>query len=231
MAHPDDVDFSAAGTVARAHRRRGRGRLLPRHRRSGGRVRSHRSRAPRWLRSAVRNRRRRPPRSVSPRSTSSATSTAASRSTMELRHDISSVIRTVRPQVVITHSPVRNLASTYGSHPDHIAVGEAAMCAVYPDARNPFAFPGLPCARTRRLGGRRGVDPERARGERVRRHHRRARSQDRRAAVPHQPARRSRRDGGAGPRLVGVDRRWPTAWPRGRPPSRSASSTPADLHC
>ena len=66
--------------------------------------------------------------------------------TMELRHTISLVIRQVRPQVVITHSPVRSLASTYGSHPDHTATGEATMCAVYPDARNPFAFPDLPCA-------------------------------------------------------------------------------------
>jgi LmbE family N-acetylglucosaminyl deacetylase len=65
---------------------------------------------------------------------------------MQLRHDISMVIRRVRPQVVITHSPVRNLASTYASHPDHTATGEATMCAAYPDARNPFAFPGQPLA-------------------------------------------------------------------------------------
>lgn len=65
---------------------------------------------------------------------------------LQLRHDISRVIREVRPQVVITQSPVRNLASTYGSHPDHMATGEAAMCAVYPDARNPFAFTGQPCS-------------------------------------------------------------------------------------
>ena len=65
---------------------------------------------------------------------------------MQLRHDISEVIREIRPQVVITQNPVRNLDSTYGSHPDHIATGEATMCAVYPDARNPFAFPGQPCS-------------------------------------------------------------------------------------
>ena len=65
---------------------------------------------------------------------------------MLLRHDISRVIREVRPQVVIAQSPIRNLDSTYGSHPDHTATGEATMCAVYPDARNPFAFPGMPCA-------------------------------------------------------------------------------------
>ena len=66
--------------------------------------------------------------------------------TMRLRHDISAVIRDVRPQVVIAQSPLRNLDSTYGSHPDHTASAEATMCAVYPDARNPFAFPGQPCS-------------------------------------------------------------------------------------
>lgn len=63
---------------------------------------------------------------------------------LELRHDISAVIRDVRPQVVITQNPLRSLESTYGSHPDHIATGEATFAAVYPDARNPFAFAGRP---------------------------------------------------------------------------------------
>jgi LmbE family N-acetylglucosaminyl deacetylase len=66
--------------------------------------------------------------------------------TMELRHDISLVIRQVRPQVVITQSPTINITSVYGSHADHVATGQAAWTAVYPDARNPFAFPGTPCA-------------------------------------------------------------------------------------
>ncbi len=65
---------------------------------------------------------------------------------LELRHDISVVIRRIRPQVVITQLPIRNLDSTYSSHPDHLATGEATMAAVYPDARNPFAFPGRPLA-------------------------------------------------------------------------------------
>jgi len=63
--------------------------------------------------------------------------------THELRRDLSRVIRTVRPDRVVTSSPTRNLRSMYGSHPDHTAVGEATMCAVYPDARNPFAHPEL----------------------------------------------------------------------------------------
>jgi len=62
---------------------------------------------------------------------------------LELREAISRVIREVRPTVVITQSPERNLDRIYASHPDHLAAGEATMCAVYPDARNPFAFPRL----------------------------------------------------------------------------------------
>jgi LmbE family N-acetylglucosaminyl deacetylase len=56
----------------------------------------------------------------------------------ELRRDISRVIRKVRPQLVITQSPERNWERIYSSHPDHMAAGDAALMAVYPDARNPF---------------------------------------------------------------------------------------------
>ena len=62
---------------------------------------------------------------------------------LELRRDISRVIRRVRPDRVVLPSPFRDLGSMYGSHPDHTATGEAAMCAVYPDARNPWAHPEL----------------------------------------------------------------------------------------
>jgi LmbE family N-acetylglucosaminyl deacetylase len=62
---------------------------------------------------------------------------------LELRRDIARVIRQVRPQRVLTQSPQRNYERVYASHPDHLAVGEAALCAIYPDARNPFAHPEL----------------------------------------------------------------------------------------
>jgi LmbE family N-acetylglucosaminyl deacetylase len=61
----------------------------------------------------------------------------------ELRRDLSRVIREVRPQRVVSQSPERNYQRIYASHPDHLAVGEAALCAVYPDARNPYAHPEL----------------------------------------------------------------------------------------
>lgn len=63
--------------------------------------------------------------------------------TLDLRRDISRIIRMTRPRRVVTQSPLRTLDSMYRNHPDHIAAGEAACCAVYPDARNPFTFPEL----------------------------------------------------------------------------------------
>jgi LmbE family N-acetylglucosaminyl deacetylase len=61
----------------------------------------------------------------------------------ELRRDISRVIRQVRPDRMVIQSPERNWDRIYAGHPDHLAAGEAAIQAVYPDARNPFAHPSL----------------------------------------------------------------------------------------
>ena len=63
---------------------------------------------------------------------------------LKLRHDIVRMIRKHKPELVITHLPGRVLdAPMGGSHPDHLAVGEATMAAVYPDSRNPRAFRSL----------------------------------------------------------------------------------------
>jgi LmbE family N-acetylglucosaminyl deacetylase len=63
--------------------------------------------------------------------------------TMDLRRDISRVIRQVRPDRVVCQSPDRNFQRIFASHPDHLAAGEATLCAVYPDSRNPFTFTEL----------------------------------------------------------------------------------------
>ena len=64
--------------------------------------------------------------------------------TLGLRRDIAAAIRRWRPDRVLTNSPLRRWEYLPGpSHPDHLAVGEATTCAVYPDARNAFAFPEL----------------------------------------------------------------------------------------
>ncbi len=62
---------------------------------------------------------------------------------LELRKAVTRVIRQVKPDRVVTHSPQRNLDRMYSSHPDHLATGEATLNAVYPDSRNEFAFPDL----------------------------------------------------------------------------------------
>lgn len=62
---------------------------------------------------------------------------------LELRRDVSRQIRRLRPGRVVCQSPDRMWDRLGASHPDHLAAGEATVCAVYPDARNPFAHPEL----------------------------------------------------------------------------------------
>jgi LmbE family N-acetylglucosaminyl deacetylase len=62
---------------------------------------------------------------------------------LELRRDLTRVIRQVRPERLVCPSPERVFERIGVSHPDHRAAGDAALDAVYPDARNPFAFPEL----------------------------------------------------------------------------------------
>lgn len=63
--------------------------------------------------------------------------------TDELRRDIARQIRRVRPDRILTTSPVRDWARVAGAHGDHARIGEATFDAVYPDAQNPFAHPTL----------------------------------------------------------------------------------------
>ena len=63
--------------------------------------------------------------------------------TLDLRRDIARQIRRVRPQRVITWAPERTYDSFHANHPDHRAVGEATLCAAYPDGANRFIHPEL----------------------------------------------------------------------------------------
>lgn len=53
------------------------------------------------------------------------------------------LIRRVRPDVVLSMHPERNWSRIQASHPDHLACGEIVTRAVYPAAENPFAYPEL----------------------------------------------------------------------------------------
>ncbi|HET6625095.1 MAG TPA: PIG-L family deacetylase [Nocardioidaceae bacterium] len=60
--------------------------------------------------------------------------------THDLVRDIARAIRQVRPQRMLVQSPERSWERLGPSHPDHLAGGEAATQALYPAAGNPFAF-------------------------------------------------------------------------------------------
>lgn len=142
VAHPDDVDFGSAGTVAVLTKKDVQvAYCLVTSGDAGGDDSTH----SREERSAIREAEQRaaaaevgvseltflrwPDGQVEP--------------TLLLRREIARVIRSFKPDLVITQSPERNYARIFASHPDHLATGEATLRAVYPDARNPHAFPEL----------------------------------------------------------------------------------------
>jgi len=62
----------------------------------------------------------------------------------ELHRAIVREIRRFRPDLVITHFPRRALGIPIeASHPDHIAVGEATLHAIFPAANNARVYPEL----------------------------------------------------------------------------------------
>jgi len=63
--------------------------------------------------------------------------------TPDLVRHVVRAIRDVRPDRMLIQSPERNWDRIGAGHPDHLAAGEASIRAVYPAARNPFAFPEL----------------------------------------------------------------------------------------
>lgn len=65
--------------------------------------------------------------------------------TLELRRDITRIIRELRPQVVATMDPTMIFAPSndYINHPDHRAAAEAAVYATFPSAETRPIFPEL----------------------------------------------------------------------------------------
>lgn len=65
--------------------------------------------------------------------------------TMALKKDLVRLIRKVRPDTVVTLDPTMVYSSQLGiiNHPDHRAVGQATLDAIYPLARAHHSFPDL----------------------------------------------------------------------------------------
>ena len=60
---------------------------------------------------------------------------------LELRGAITRMIRTFRPYAVITHDPLALFHNNeFINHPDHRAVGQSTVDAIYPTARDPLQF-------------------------------------------------------------------------------------------
>lgn len=61
--------------------------------------------------------------------------------TLDLRRDLTRVIRQEKPDIVVTNDP-QTYWFRHGSinHPDHRAIGEAALSAIYPSARDRHTF-------------------------------------------------------------------------------------------
>ena len=133
--------------------------------------------------------------------------------TLGLRKDLARVIRQVRPDRLVCPSPERNYVRVAGNHPDHRAVGSAALDAVYPDARNPFAWPELLADEALEPWTVREVWISAApSADHYRGHHGRVPPQGRGAAGSREPDRASGRPGGVPPRLADPHR------PAGRTP-------------
>jgi LmbE family N-acetylglucosaminyl deacetylase len=141
-AHPDDVDFGAAGTVARFT---GAGVSVAYCIVTDGDAGGSDLEMPRPVMAEIRREEQRKAAAEVGVTDVRFLGHPDGRVTasLELRRDISRVIRQFRPQRVLAQSPERMWERIYASHPDHLAAGESAICAVYPDSRNPFAHPEL----------------------------------------------------------------------------------------
>jgi LmbE family N-acetylglucosaminyl deacetylase len=141
-AHPDDLDFGAAGTVATWTRAGLRVTYLLCTRGDQGGFDD----TPRELIPAIREQEQRDAAAavgVDDVRFLDGFSDGLLEPNHDLQRAIVRVIRQVRPQRMLFSSPERNWDRIGASHPDHLAAGEASIRAVYPAARNPFAYPEL----------------------------------------------------------------------------------------
>lgn len=60
--------------------------------------------------------------------------------TLELRRDITRMIRLKKPDIVVTLDPTRWYSSRGINHPDHRAIGAATLQAIFPTARDRLNF-------------------------------------------------------------------------------------------
>ena len=63
--------------------------------------------------------------------------------TLEVRRDVARQVRIHKPDVILTMDPTYRVGEGYVNHPDHIAAGEVALRTINPDASTRQMFPEL----------------------------------------------------------------------------------------
>ena len=139
-AHPDDIEFGAAGTIARWVREGSDVRYLVATRGDKGSDDPDAD-----VEALVRT------REAEQRAAAAELGVAGVdfldepdglvEPSVRLRERITRAIRASRPEVVMTHDPtVLFVNNEWVNHPDHRAVGQATVDAVFPTARDPLNF-------------------------------------------------------------------------------------------
>lgn len=136
VAHPDDAEFSSAGTIARFAEEQFDVTVVVCT--SGDKGTDRRDITSRELAEIREAEQLEASRRLGVRSTEFLRGGDGELTPdLELRGKIVRMIRKHKPDIVITHDPFR----PYALHPDHRAVGTATVDAVYPTARDPLYFP------------------------------------------------------------------------------------------
>ncbi|MEJ0073518.1 MAG: PIG-L deacetylase family protein [Candidatus Saccharibacteria bacterium] len=143
-AHPDDMEFGAAGTVAKFVAGGAKGYYLILTDASKGTA--DRTIEPKQL-TALRQEEQRAAAGILglEKVFFGDYEDGALEVTQDVKRDIVRAIREVKPEVVITMDPSFIYSAEYGfiNHPDHRAAGQATLDAVYPLARDHLSFPEL----------------------------------------------------------------------------------------
>jgi LmbE family N-acetylglucosaminyl deacetylase len=143
MAHPDDADFTAAGTVALWTRQGAACVYLLCT--DGNKGSDDPAMTPERLAPIRRAEQRAALAHLGGRDVwSLGYEDGVLEPTLALRRAIAEAICRFRPDVVVCQDPTTYFfGAEYVNHPDHRAAGEAALAAVFPSARNRLIFPDL----------------------------------------------------------------------------------------
>lgn len=140
-AHPDDIEFGAAGTVARWVAEGAEVRYLLMTRGEKG------SDDPRADPAAIARTREAEQRAAAAEIGVTGVEVLDEpdgqvEASLRLRERVTRVIRAFRPEIVMSHDPtVLFVNNEWVNHPDHRAVGMVVVDAVFPTARDPLNFP------------------------------------------------------------------------------------------